>query len=80
MMKLEREDALYCANAFHEYFNGITDIESYMREEKLKHVENIPNNPLFPLDQLMDNTDLPFQLPPDVLQENRRVMIGRSFP
>ena len=48
-MILEREDALYCAKAFHDYFNGITDIESYMREEKLKSVEGL-SNPLFPLE------------------------------
>ena len=49
-MILEKEDALYCAKAFADYFNNITDIESYMREEKLKHVESLPSNPLFPLE------------------------------
>jgi hypothetical protein len=48
-MKLEREEALYCAKAFHDYFNNITDIESYMREEKLKQVESMPAT-LFPLE------------------------------
>lgn len=48
-MKLTRDEALYCANAFDNYFNKITDIETYMRDEKLKSVESI-SNPLFPLE------------------------------
>ena len=58
-MILEREDALYCAKAFADYFNNITDIEEYMREEKLKHVDGLPSNPLFPIeDDLFSDFDM----------------------
>lgn len=46
-MILEREDALVCAKAFDDYFGNITSIEQYMRDEKLKNLDNIPTS-LFP--------------------------------
>jgi hypothetical protein len=48
-MKLQREDALYCAKAFDDYFSHIGDIEEYMRDEKLKSLNNIPTS-LFPIE------------------------------
>jgi hypothetical protein len=54
-MELNREDALYCANAFKEYFGNITDIEQYMREEKLKNLDNIPQSLFPPEDDLFSD-------------------------
>lgn len=48
-MKLERVDALYCAKAFHDYFSDFGTIEQYMRDEKLKSLDNIPTS-LFPIE------------------------------
>ena len=41
MMKLEREDALHCAQVFKDYFCGLNNIEEYMRDEKLKNLESL---------------------------------------
>jgi hypothetical protein len=54
-MKLERDEALHCAKAFADYFNNITDIESYMREEKLKQVESMPYTIFPPEDDLFSD-------------------------
>ena len=48
-MELLRKDALHCAKVFKDYFINITDIEQYMRDEKLKSVGELPS-PLFPLE------------------------------
>ena len=48
-MILEKDDALYCAKAFHDYFSDFGTIEQYMRDEKLKSLENIPTS-LFPIE------------------------------
>ena len=46
-MILNREDAIYCANVFNNYFGKITNIEEYMRDEKLKNISSLPTS-LFP--------------------------------
>ena len=46
-MILNREDALVCADAFKNYFGKITNIEEYMRDEKLKNISSLPTS-LFP--------------------------------
>lgn len=48
-MILAREDALVCAKAFQDYFSNIGSIEEYMRDEKLKNLDDIPSS-LFPLE------------------------------
>ena len=54
-MILEREDALYCAKAFDNYFSNINNIEDYMREEKLKQVQSIPSTIFPPEDDLFSD-------------------------
>ena len=54
-MKLERVDALYCAKAFHDYFNGTVDIEQYMREEKLQSIAKLPTSLFPPEDDLFSD-------------------------
>lgn len=54
-MKLELEDALICANHFKDYFNNITNIEEYMRDEKLKSLNNIPTSLFPPEDDLFSD-------------------------
>ena len=54
-MILEREDALYVANAFHEYFSNIGSTEEYMRDEKLKSVADIPSSLFPPEDDLFSD-------------------------
>lgn len=48
-MIITREDALYCSNAFKEYFSEFENIEQYMRDEKLKSLDNITTS-LFPIE------------------------------
>lgn len=50
MMKLEKEDAIHVANIFKDYFSNYDNIESYMREEKLKNIDHISNDSLFPIE------------------------------
>jgi hypothetical protein len=54
-MILEREDALVCAKAFADYFGDITSIEQYMRDEKLKNLDNIPSSLFPPEDDLFSD-------------------------
>ena len=54
-MILERVDALYCAKAFHDYFNGTVDIEQYMREEKLQSIDKLPTSLFPPEDDLFSD-------------------------
>jgi hypothetical protein len=53
--KLEVVDALYCAKAFHDYFNGTVDIEQYMREEKLQSIDKLPTSLFPPEDDLFSD-------------------------
>jgi hypothetical protein len=46
---LSKEDALYCATVFKDYFGNINNIEEYMRDEKLKNLESLPTS-LFPIE------------------------------
>jgi len=54
-MNLTREEALYCANAFREYFNDIGSIEEYMRDEKLKSLADMPASLFPPEDDLFSD-------------------------
>ena len=54
-MNLTREQALYCSNAFHEYFSDMGSIEQYMRDEKLKSVAEIPASLFPPEDDLFSD-------------------------
>jgi hypothetical protein len=54
-MILSREDALYCANQFKDYFSHIGDIEEYMRDEKIKSLNNIPTSLFPPEDDLFSD-------------------------
>ena len=49
MKKLNTEQAVTVSNIFRDYFSNYSDIESYMREEKLKSLEYL-SNPLFPIE------------------------------
>jgi len=49
MKNLNKEQALYVSNLFKDYFSNYSDIESYMREEKLKSLDYL-SNPLFPIE------------------------------
>ena len=46
---LTKEQALYISKLFKDYFDQYDNIESYMREEKLKSIEYL-SNPLFPIE------------------------------
>ena len=39
LTKLNREDALYCANIFNDYFGQFDRIDQYMRDQKLAQLE-----------------------------------------
>ena len=54
-MILEREDALYVAKAFHDYFSDIGSTEQYMREEKIKSLESLPSTLFPPEDDLFSD-------------------------
>ena len=43
MKELNREQALHISNIFRNYFANYGDIETYMREEKLKSLEYLSN-------------------------------------
>ena len=48
-MILERDDALYCANTFKDYFSSFENISQYMKDEKLKSLEGVSSS-LFPVE------------------------------
>jgi hypothetical protein len=48
-MQITKQDAEYVSNAFKEYFNDFENIEQYMRDEKLKSLEDMPAT-LFPIE------------------------------
>ena len=54
-MILTKDDALYCAKAFHDYFNDIGSIEQYMRDEKLKSLEGLETSLFPPEDDLFSD-------------------------
>lgn len=57
-MEITREDGLYCLKAFKDYFDNFDNIEQYMRDEKLKSLENMPAT-LFPIeDDLFSDFDM----------------------
>jgi len=48
-MEITKEDAIYVSNAFKDYFSDFENIEQYMRDEKLKSLEDMPAT-LFPIE------------------------------
>ena len=54
-MILERDAALHCAKVFHDYFSNLGTIEEYMRDEKLKSVNDIPFSLIPPEDDLFSD-------------------------
>jgi hypothetical protein len=57
-MEITREDGLYCLKAFKDYFDNFDNIEQYMRDEKLKSLEDMPAT-LFPIeDDLFSDFDM----------------------
>ena len=54
-MILTREQALYCAKVFDDYFSNIGSTEEYMRDEKLKNLENLPSSLFPPEDDLFSD-------------------------
>ena len=41
---LNKEEALYCANVFSNYFDQFTRIDQYMRDQKMAQIETIPTS------------------------------------
>jgi len=54
-MILTREQALHCSKTFHDYFSNIGSIEEYMRDEKLKNLDNLPSSLFPPEDDLFSD-------------------------
>jgi len=48
-MEITKEDGIYVAKAFKDYFSTFENIEQYMRDEKLKSLEDMPAT-LFPIE------------------------------
>ncbi len=48
-MKISKDEAIYCAKVFKDYFSNMDSIEQYMRDEKLKSLEDMPAT-LFPIE------------------------------
>ena len=48
-MEITKQDAIHVATAFKDYFSNFESIEQYMRDEKLKSLEDLPQT-LFPLE------------------------------
>ena len=49
-MKLNFEDAIYCASVFHDYFGNFNRVDEYMRNQKMASLSELPSNPLFPIE------------------------------
>jgi hypothetical protein len=54
-MILTREQALHCSKTFHDYFSNIGSTEEYMRDEKLKNLDNLPSSLFPPEDDLFSD-------------------------
>lgn len=70
-MKLTKEQAIHVANIFKNYFDNYSDIESYMRDEKIKSLDYL-SNPLFPIedDLFSDFTIHPNDMDIELIQIN----------
>ena len=44
------EQAVHCAKVFEDYFGNFERIDEYMRDQKLASLEDMPSNPLFPIE------------------------------
>lgn len=49
-MNLTKDEALYCAKIFHDYFSEFHRVDDYMRDQKLASLADLPSNPLFPIE------------------------------
>lgn len=68
-MIITKEDALVCAKHFDDYFGNIENIEQYMRDEKLKNLDDIPASLFPPEDDLFsDFTMHPNDMDIDVVE------------
>jgi hypothetical protein len=47
---LNFEEAVHCAKVFQNYFGDFERIDDYMRDQKLASLEDMPSNPLFPIE------------------------------
>ena len=54
-MELTRDQALYVSKVFNDYFSNIGSTEEYMRDEKLKNLENMPSSLFPPEDDLFSD-------------------------
>jgi len=54
-MILTREQALHCSKVFHDYFSNIGSTEEYMRDEKIKNLEDLPSSLFPPEDDLFSD-------------------------
>ncbi len=49
-MKLNFEDALYCASIIQNYFGNFNRVDEYMRNQKMSSLSEMPSNTLFPIE------------------------------
>ena len=54
-MILAREQALHVSKVFNDYFSNIGSTEEYMRDEKLKNLDNLPSSLFPPEDDLFSD-------------------------
>jgi len=54
-MILTRDQALHCSKVFNDYFSNIGSTEEYMRDEKLKNLDNLPSSLFPPEDDLFSD-------------------------
>ena len=54
-MILNREQALHVSKVFNDYFSNIGSTEEYMRDEKLKNLDNLPSSLFPPEDDLFSD-------------------------
>ena len=54
-MILDREQALHVSKVFNDYFSNIGSTEEYMRDEKLKNLDNLPSSLFPPEDDLFSD-------------------------
>ena len=59
-MILNRDDALYAANVFTDYFSSFGRIDDYLRKVKLERMSNYPTSlpGMGPEDDMFDNFDM----------------------
>ena len=50
-MMLSKDDGVYVAKVFQDYFGNFSRIDEYMRDQKLASLSEISTNPLFPIEE-----------------------------